>query len=64
MMDEIFDRNYQSGREALNRGIDRGLQTFVARIRRSFETLNRIQWNAPWKEQTHPRRRTKRAGTA
>ena len=64
MMDEMFDRNYQSGREALNRGIDHGLQAFAAGIRSSFETLNRIQWDAPWKTPTPSRRRTKRAGTA
>ena len=64
MMDEMFDRNYQSGRDALNHGIDHGLRAFVAGVRASFETLNRIQWDAPWKPPTHHRRPTKRTGIA
>jgi hypothetical protein len=48
MVDEIFDRGYQSGRAELHAGIDNGL----ARIARSFgdgiKVLHRIQWSAPW----------------
>lgn len=64
MMDEMFDRNYQSGRAALNRSIEHGLRGFVVALRASFETLNRIQWNAPWKTPTRRRRPSKRTGIA
>ncbi len=48
MIDEIFDRQYQSGRNELNDGIDR----LVARLGRSigdtFKTIQRVQFDAPW----------------
>ena len=46
MRDEIFDREYQAGREALNNGIDR----LFASIGRSLRVLNSIQFDAPWKQ--------------
>ena len=48
MMDQIFDRTYQSGRAELNAGIDRGLSRIVNMAVTSFEALHRSQWNAPW----------------
>ena len=48
MVDEIFDRNYQSGRAGLNAGIDRGLARIGRSVMRGFEVLNRIQFAAPW----------------
>lgn len=47
MRDELFDRDYQEGREAMNDGIDRLLH----RIMDGFRTLTAIQFAAPWKEQ-------------
>lgn len=44
MHDEIFDREYQAGREALNDGIDR----LVAGIGQTFKLMAAIQFNAPW----------------
>ena len=44
MRDEIFDRDYQFGRDALNHGIDR----LVKRTMRSFSLLTAIQFEAPW----------------
>ena len=44
MHDEIFDREYQAGRDALNDGIDR----LVAGIGDTFKVLAAIQFNAPW----------------
>ena len=44
MHDEIFDREYQAGREALNHGIDR----LVAGIGQTFKVMAAIQFNAPW----------------
>ena len=48
MRDEIFDREYQQGREAMNQGIDRLLGGVMA----GFRTLTAIQFAAPWKEDT------------
>ena len=45
MRDEIFDREYQAGREALNASIDR----LIDGIARSLKVLNAIQFDAPWK---------------
>ena len=47
MRDELFDRDYQEGREAMNHGIDR----LLASIMSGFRTLTAIQFAAPWKEQ-------------
>lgn len=48
MNDELFDRTYQSGRAALNDGLDRSLARFGRSLMAGFETLNRIRFAAPW----------------
>ena len=45
MRDEIFDRDYQAGRTALNDGIGRLLDGAA----RTLRVLNSIQFDAPWK---------------
>ena len=45
MRDEIFDRDYQAGRDALHDGIDR----LVAGIGRTLKVLYTLQFDAPWK---------------
>jgi hypothetical protein len=45
MRDELFDREYQAGRDALNDAIDR----LIAGMGRSMRVLNAIQFDAPWK---------------
>ena len=45
MRDEIFDRDYQAGRDALNDGIDR----LFASIGRTLRVLYSLQFDAPWK---------------
>jgi len=45
MHDEIFDREYQAGRAALNGGISR----LIAGAGKSLQVLNSIQFDAPWK---------------
>lgn len=52
MMDEIFDRNYQAGRAALNVDIGKGADRIAKTIGDIFRALHRIQWAAPW----NPRR--------
>ena len=46
MRDEIFDRDYQAGRDALHDGIDR----LIAGIGRSLKVLHSMQFDAPWKK--------------
>ena len=65
MVDEMFDRDYQSGRRELNAGIDAGVANLVAAMRNGFEVLNRIQFDAPWAAPVKRRaRRSRRAGIA
>jgi hypothetical protein len=45
MRDEIYDRDYQAGRDALHDGIDR----LVAGIGQTFRLLSKIQFSAPWR---------------
>lgn len=44
MFDQIYDRTYQQGRQALHEGIDR----LIAETGSTFRKLHRIQWKAPW----------------
>lgn len=44
MHDEIYDRDYQLGRVALNEGIDR----LVAKTMETFRVISAIQFAAPW----------------
>ena len=44
MRDEIFDRDYQAGRDALHDGIDR----LIEGIAKSLRVLHAIQFDAPW----------------
>lgn len=46
MRDEIFDRDYQAGRDALNGWISR----LVEDAAQSFRVLNAIQFAAPWRQ--------------
>ena len=48
MMDEIFDRNYQSGRADLNDSLERALRAFGTEIRKSLRAIHAVQWSAPW----------------
>ena len=58
MRDEIFDREYQQGRDALNDGIDRA----VAKISDFFATTGRaihhFEFDAPW-QRSEPVKRAK-----
>jgi 16S rRNA U516 pseudouridylate synthase RsuA-like enzyme len=48
MFDEIFDRQYQSGRNDLHDGIDRLVKRVGAAIGNTFATIHRVQFDAPW----------------
>ena len=48
MVDEIFDRSYQSGRAGLHASMDRAFAGFGHSLVSGFRVLNRIQFAAPW----------------
>lgn len=50
MIDEMFDRHYQSARPELNRAIASGLASLGRAIGNAFTVLNRIEYSAPWPE--------------
>ncbi|HET9355230.1 MAG TPA: hypothetical protein VFO42_03585 [Sphingomicrobium sp.] len=45
MRDEMFHRDYDQGRDDLHAGIDR----LIAKIGAVFRSIERVQFNAPWK---------------
>jgi hypothetical protein len=45
MNDQIFDREYQAGRAALNDGISR----LIRGAGQSMRVLQKIQFDAPWR---------------
>ena len=48
MVDEIFDRHYQQGRNELNAAIVGAASRLGRAITNAFEVLNRIEYSAPW----------------
>ena len=48
MVDEIFDRYYQAGRDELNAAIASGFGSMARAIGNAFEVLNKIEYQAPW----------------
>jgi hypothetical protein len=47
MNDQIFDREYQAGRAALNDGISR----LIRGAGQSLRVLHKINFDAPWKHE-------------
>ncbi len=48
MIDEMFDRDYRAGREALNSAIVDIATRFGQAVGNAFKVLNRIEYSAPW----------------
>ena len=48
MVDEIFDRHYQAGRDELNAAIASGFGGLARAIGNAFKVLNKIEYQAPW----------------
>ena len=48
MIDEIYDRQYQQGRAALNDGIDRLIASVGTELGKSFAAVYRFEWSSPW----------------
>jgi len=57
MIDEIFDRTYQSGRAELNAGLDLLFKKVGQAVNNAFQVLHRIEYNAPWLERSRTARR-------
>ena len=50
MVDEIYDRHYQSGRASLHDGLGRAF----ASIARGLLAMHRFEWSAPWHGAARP----------
>jgi hypothetical protein len=48
MVDEIFDRQYRAGRDALNATIARAFGSVAHAVGNAFKVLNKIEYEAPW----------------
>ena len=48
MVDEIFDRHYQAGRDELNAAIASGFGKLSRAIGNAFKVLNKIEYQDPW----------------
>jgi len=57
MVDEIYDRAYQSARADLNHGLLTLVSGFGRAIGDSLKVLHRIEWSAPWEAPSKPARR-------
>jgi hypothetical protein len=56
MIDEIFDRQYQAGRDALNASIASAFARFSRAFGNAFHVLNKIEYEAPWNARSKPSR--------
>jgi hypothetical protein len=52
MVDEIYDRTYQAGREEFHDGIERGLERLRCGVVTTFRALHAIQFAAPWNKRS------------
>jgi hypothetical protein len=48
MVDEIYDRHYQAGRDEMNHAIAAGFARIARAFGNAFEVLNRIEYESPW----------------
>ena len=48
MIDEIFDRNYQAGRDQLNASIAAATAGLARTLGDSLKVLHHLEWSAPW----------------
>jgi hypothetical protein len=56
MVDEIFDRTYQSGRSELNRALHGFFRLIGQTIGGSMAALHRAEFSAPWASSKKARR--------
>lgn len=48
MLDEIFDRQYQAGRDALHSNLANAISRLSNAVGNAFHVLNRIEYQSPW----------------
>ena len=48
MVDELYDRDYQASRKALNRSLVDSVGKLAHAIGNAFEVLVKIEYQAPW----------------
>ena len=48
MIDEIFDRHYQAGREQMNKALLGAFSRLGRSVLNAFTVLNRIEYSEPW----------------
>ena len=63
MRDEIFDREYQQGRDALNDGIDRAIASIARFVTTTGRAIHHFEFDAPW-QQAKPAKPVKRTRIA
>ena len=61
MRDEIFDREYQAGRDALNDGIDKAVHAIGDFFATTGRAIHRFEFDAPWQRTAAPARLAKPA---
>lgn len=54
MIDQHYDRDYQHGRAALNRGIAAAGHGIARTIGDGLRALHRLEWSAPWAPPASP----------
>ena len=57
MVDEIYDRAYQSARADLNDGLRAVFSGLGRAIGQTLQVLHRSEWSAPWDAPKKPARR-------
>ena len=60
MIDQMFDRDYQHGRTALNREFAGFLRAFGKGVGDALRSLHRVQWDSPWAPERGVRRHAHR----
>ena len=64
MVDELYDRNYQSSRAALNQGFGDAVKAISRFFATTGRAIHRFEFDAPWNQPVAPRKRARRARTA
>jgi hypothetical protein len=63
MVDEIFDRNYQANRQALNQGFGDAVKAISRFLAATGRAIHKFEFDAPWQQPIAPRKRARRTRT-
>jgi hypothetical protein len=64
MVDEMYDRNYQANREALNHGFDHAVQALSRFLTTTGRAIHKFEFDAPWLQKAAPRKARKHTRVA